>query len=305
MGYQLEIRHIKYFLAVAEDLHFRKAAEKLNISQPALSKQIKELEDHTGIQLFKRNNRTVLLTDAGIYLKQELTGYFSGLSQVFNHAKLIEKGLIGELRIGYIGSAMENFIPEFLEYFKAKHSEVIFNLEELENQNQLDSLVNNKIDIGFVRQENLPESIESFKISEESFSLAVSDDHFIDINSFESLRQFREDSFILFSQENNPDYYKKIMDIFDYNNFQPKTFHNTINHQTVLNLVSKGYGVAIIPNSLTLTEVEGIRFIDLSYLPQKTSLSLIWNKDNRNPIIKKFTHLIKEIVQEKDALVLS
>ena len=166
-------------------------------------------------------------------------------------------------------------------------------------------MLSNKIDIGFVRQENYTESVETFKISEESFSLVVYDSHYIDVNSFESLRQFRDDSFILFNQKNNPDYFKKIMDIFDYCNFQPKTSHNTINHQTVFNLVSKDYGVAIVPNSLTLKEVKGVRFIDLSYLPQKTSLSLIWNKENRNPIIKKITILIKEIVLEKYALELS
>ena len=114
MSNQLELRHIKYFLAVAEDLHFRKAAERLFISQPGLSRQIKKMEDELGIQLFERHNRKVTLTQAGTYLRDEYQTIIKSLIKVQNHAQLLHKGQEGELKIGYIGSAMHKIIPAFL-----------------------------------------------------------------------------------------------------------------------------------------------------------------------------------------------
>ena len=98
MGNQIELRHIRYFLAVAEELHFRKAAERLYISQPGLSRQIKQMEDDLGIKLFERNNRKVNLTKVGLYLKTELSRKLKNLDHIFNHAKLLHEGKNGILK---------------------------------------------------------------------------------------------------------------------------------------------------------------------------------------------------------------
>ena len=133
MGYQLELRQIEYFLALAEELHFRKASEKLYISQPGLSKQIKEIESLTGIQLFDRHNRKVQLTNAGKYLQTELTKQIRELKQTLANAKLIHEGLKGELKICYVGSAMQQIIPQLMIDFKARNSDILFHLHELDN----------------------------------------------------------------------------------------------------------------------------------------------------------------------------
>jgi len=104
MSNQIEFRHLKYFLAVAEDLHFRKAAERLYISQPGLSRQIKQMEDDLGIKLFERHNRKVELTEVGKYLKKEIKGNLKRLDDILNYAKLLNDGIDGNLKFGYVGS---------------------------------------------------------------------------------------------------------------------------------------------------------------------------------------------------------
>ena len=123
MSNQIEFRHIKYFLAVAEDLHFRKAAERLFISQPGLSRQIKQMEDDLGIKLFERHNRKVALTKPGKYLQKELAKNLKNLEHIFKHAKLLNDGVGGDLKFGYVGSAMQEIIPNLLVQFRKEHPE--------------------------------------------------------------------------------------------------------------------------------------------------------------------------------------
>ena len=113
MGYQTELRHIRYFLALAESLHFRKAAEKLFISQPGLTRQIQQMEQLLGIQLFTRNNKQVTLTPAGKFLQKELSTISQQLDQVIQQARRIAEGVDGNISISYVGSAMQNIFPQF------------------------------------------------------------------------------------------------------------------------------------------------------------------------------------------------
>ena len=122
MSYQIELRHLRYFLAVAEELHFRKAAEKLFISQPGLSRQIKLIEEELGVILFERHNRKVVLTKVGAYLKGEFELQLKTLSHTLENAKLLHDGKKGALKIGYVGSAMQDVIPNLLISFEKNHN---------------------------------------------------------------------------------------------------------------------------------------------------------------------------------------
>ena len=198
MSYQLELRHLRYFLAVAEELHFRKAAERLFISQPGLSKQIKELEQHLDLQLFDRHNRKVALTPAGAYLKKELSHYFNGLEQIIEHSKLLDRGIVGNLKLGYVGSAMQQIIPDLLLAFRNLHPKILFSLKEMDNQKQIDNLQMQEIDIGFVRLERVPNDLEITPIEEDTFSLVLPVNHPLNSDNFTDLSQLKNESFIMF-----------------------------------------------------------------------------------------------------------
>ena len=286
-GNQLELRHLKCFLAVAEDLHFRKAAERLYISQPGLSRQIKQMEANLGIVLFKRHNRKVELTKAGIYLKKELTRNLKNLDDIFNHAKLLNDGLGGDLKLGYVGSAIIKIIPELLLQFRKGHNNIIFTLKEMDNKKQIESLLALDIDLGFVRTEHVPKDIEILPVLKESFCLVLPKKHSINKDNFKNLKQLEHESFILFDPEYSPTYFEKLMRIFSDSGFVPIISHNTIHASSIYKLVENNFGVSIVPKSLKLENSKYLRFIELEAVSQKTTLSVIWNRQNTNPVLKK------------------
>ena len=292
MGNQLEFRHFRYFLAVAEDLHFRKAAERLYISQPGLSRQIKQMEDSLGISLFERHNRKVELTKAGKYLQKELAGSFIRFDELLEHAKLLNDGIDGNLKLGYVGSAMQKAIPEILIQFRKKHPNVLFSLKEMDNTKQIQGLLNQEIDIGFVRLERVPRGLEMFSILEDTFSLVLPKSHKIDEQNFKGLSQFKDEPFILFDASYSESYYEKVMQIFDDSGFCPIVSHNTVNASSIYRLVENSFGVSIVPTSLKFGFNMEIKFIELKDIPQRTTLRIVWNNMNTNPVLQNILNVI-------------
>ena len=292
MGYQIELRHMRYFLAVAEELHFRKAAEKLFISQPGLSRQIKTLEDALGIVLFERHTRKVVLTKVGEYLKIEFSMQIKMLSHTLENAKMLQDGKQGALKIGYVGSAMQEVIPNLLLNFEKKHPNILCNLKEIDNQQQLEALLSFSLDIGFVRLERVPRALEIKPILKENFCLVLPTDHEIDSSNFKSLGQFKEESFILFDAQYSASYHEKVMQIFDDCGFTPLNSHNTIRSSSIFKLVENKLGISIVPKSLAQKRGHQIKFIELDLIAQKTTLSVIWNKKNTNPMLKEVLQLL-------------
>lgn len=292
MNYQIELRHIRYFLAVAEELHFRKASEKLFISQPGLSRQIKILEEELGVILFERHNRKVVLTKVGEYLQKEFTGQLKSLKSTLDNAKLFQKGKKGEFKIGYVGSAMQNVIPDLLLNFEKINPDVVFHLKEVDNQKQIEDLLSFAIDIGFVRLERVPINLEVKTILKENFCLVLPENHPINNENFQSLKQFESSSFILFDANYSASYYEKVMQIFDDCNFTPLVSHNTIHSSSIFKLVENNFGISIIPKSLAKKRGYQIKFIELDKVSQQTTLSLVWNKKNNNPILNEVLALL-------------
>lgn len=292
MKHQLEYRHLRYFLAVAEELHFRKAAEKLYISQPGLSRQIKQMEDDLDVKIFERHNRKVKLTPVGKYLQSELTKNLRDLNDIFIHAKLLHDGINGNLKFGYVGSAMQEVIPKILPEFTKKHPNIIFSLNEMDNRSQIEALLNREIDIGFVRLERVPRGLEIKPIFEDTFSLVLPKSHAINPSNFKDLKQLKNESFILFDRSYSESYFEKVMQIFDYSGFTPLVSHNTVNASSIYRLVENNFGVSIVPTSLKLGYDMQIKFIELKNIPQRTTLKIVWNNSNPNPILMNFLNLI-------------
>lgn len=297
MSNQLEFRHFRYFLAVAKELHFRKAAERLYISQPGLSRQIKQMEANLDVKLFDRNNRKVALTKAGHYLKKELEINFKRLDDILSQAKLLNDGIDGNLKIGYIGSAMQKLIPEFLLKFRDTNANTLVNLTELDNNSQIQALLHEEIDIGFVRLERVPEALEMHSVLEETFSLVLPKEHPIDASNFTKLSQFKEEHFILFDASYGESYYEKVMQIFDDSGFYPAILHSTVNASSIYRLVENNFGISIVPTSLQGGYNLDVKFIELNTIRQRTTLKIVWNRKSTNPLVESFLNVVNDFVK--------
>ena len=297
MSNQIEHRHLRYFLAVAEELHFRKAAEKLFISQPGLSRQIKQMEQDLGVTLFERNNRRVALTKTGDYLQKELQINLKNLEDILAHSKLIHHGKEGHLTLGFVGSAMLQIIPAILKQFNSKFPKVMFKLEEMDNQKQIEGLLSQEIDVGFVRLERVPRSLEIHTVLKETFCLVLPKNHPVNKRNFKNLSQFKDSPFILFDPEYSASYYEKVMQIFDGCGFAPIISHNTIHASSIYKLVENNLGISIVPKSLQFGYDMNVKFIELDAIPQRAFLSIAWSKNNRNPMLQNILQLINPPIE--------
>ncbi len=288
----MELRHLHYFKAVAEELNFRKAADRLFISQPGLSRQIRQLEEELSVTLFDRDQRNVSLTAAGSYLKAEVDFLLNHLETIKGQLNQIQAGKIGELRIGFLGSASNQIIPRLMSKLNAYQPLVNVNLEELSNSLQVEMVQKDKLDIGFVRLNSVPDELEMKTIARDSFSLVVPTNHPIKAADFMSMNQFKEESFVLFSSDYSNFYYDQIIGICRDAGFSPKIQHKSVHALTIFKLVESGLGVAIVPTSIQEGYEINVRFMEIPDIPQFTELVVIWKTGNRNPVLKQVLALI-------------
>jgi DNA-binding transcriptional LysR family regulator len=288
----MELRHLIYFQAVAEELNYRKAAERLFISQPGLSRQIKQLEEMLGVQLFERDKKHVELTTSGSFLKGEVDFLINHLDSTKTQLKLIESGKVGELRIGFLGSASNRVLPDLLNRINGEQPMITTSLEELSNAVQVEMIQKDKLDLGFVRLASVPEDLEMRPILRDSFSIVVPQNHPIGESDFLSVSQFADESFILFSSDYSNYYYEQIISICRDSGFSPKIRHKSVHALTIFRLVENGLGIAIVPTSLKEGYDLGVRFMEIPGIPQFTELSIIWKPENRNPALIKVLPLL-------------
>jgi DNA-binding transcriptional LysR family regulator len=279
---------------LAEELHFRKAAEKLFISPSALSQQISQLENILGTELFERTNKRVSLTDAGSLLYTEVTQLFNKLNNTVNNLELLKKGSSGQIGIGFVASAMQSILPGLLKRFNREWPDIKFQLEELNNKEQLEALQQDEIDIGFMRSNQVAENMMIKSVLRETFSLVLPAGHPMTARKFRNIGQLKDESFILFPNDQSQLYYQQILHLCADHGFVPKISHKAIHAPAVFRLVENGMGLSILPTSLASGQVPGIRFIELKNIPQQTELYAVWKKDNGNPVLQFLLKLLNE-----------
>ncbi|MGY0040999.1 LysR family transcriptional regulator [Pedobacter sp. NJ-S-72] len=285
----MELRHLLYFKTVAEELHFTRAAAKLFISQPPLSRQIKELEEELNVQLFARNNKRVALTDAGKYFKTEVDAILSRLEESKSIARQIHLSVSGELKIGYISSVYQSYLAEILKLMRKEFPYVKTGLFEMPTITQIEALEQGKLDVGILRAPVLSEKLVVETLFFDPFVVVIplSEQKFKTSEELADL--LKKSPFIFFNKEFAPHYNNKLIEICKRMQFTPDITHEANNVHSILQLVEAGLGVSILPLSLKKQyDYLKISFIELDDIPVNTEVVVAYKHANRNPALKWF-----------------
>ncbi|RTE54684.1 LysR family transcriptional regulator [Arenibacter aquaticus] len=262
----MELRHIKYFIAVADELNFTKAAGKLCISQPPLSRQIKELENELGVRLFERNNKKVTLTEAGKYFKNEIVSQLQGLESIVLKTRKISENVNGEYSIGYISSTFSVKISELVQFLTEKYPFLKIKLYEVSSAKQILALEQNKLDLGIIRAPLISTKINSKLWFKDSYSLVFNNNL---IKNVEGLAEVKDQVFVFFNKDYAPVYYNSLVQICSQYGFIPNIVHESNNINSIIQLVRNGLGVSIVPSSIKNCH----RYSELSFLDLGSTLT--------------------------------
>ena len=282
----MELRHLKYFLKLAEELSFVRAADKLFISQPPLSRQIKELETELGATLFERNNKRVILTDAGKYYQKEIQELVQNLERINLTTKKISQNQSGEFRIAYVSSTFSGDISELLQFLSDKYPYVNFRLYEVPTVKQIAALEEGKIDFGIIRAPLHSPKIDSQLWFKDSFSIVFNLNKYT-IASEEDLAHLKEETFVFFNKQYAPYFYDALLQICAQYVFNPKVVHESNNISSIIQLVKNGLGISIVPTAIKKSHnYPELEFVELKKTALFTDILLATPKGNPSEISK-------------------
>ncbi|QNN40375.1 LysR family transcriptional regulator [Pedobacter roseus] len=285
----MELRHLLYFKTVAEELHFTRAANRLFISQPPLSRQIKELEEELQVQLFKRSNKQVTLTNAGKYFMAEVDALFARLEESKELVRKIHTGVSGELKIGYISSVYQSHLAEILKSMQKEFPYLKTSLFEVPTLTQIKELEEGRLDVGILRAPVLSEKLKVESLFFDPFVVVIplTDQEFLSEEAFVNF--LKTSPFIFFNKDFAPQYNQKLIEICQRMGFTPDITHEANNVHSILQLVEAGLGVSILPSSLKNQYAQlKVAYITLDDIPVDTEVVLAYKESNQNPALEWF-----------------
>ncbi|WP_210465932.1 LysR family transcriptional regulator [Rufibacter roseolus] len=291
----MELQQIKYFLALAQELHFWNTAEKMFITQSALSRQIKALEEDLGVQLFERSKRNVKLTQAGVFLRDRWLPLLEEINRMHRQARKIHEGAYGSISIGYPGSVAYGFLPEFISSIAQTLPELKVELVEPTDISFEQLLLNYQMDLAFRRDPAENPALQSISLYSEHFALAVPQIHRLRQDNFKGLQEVKDEKFILSGLHHQTLYVKGLRQIFKEYGFTPNVYIESDFGGMILSLVARGLGVTILPSSYSFGAPPDVRFINL---PHKANLYVTWRREDTSPVLTNVLKQVQETAQK-------
>ncbi|OUY06207.1 cis,cis-muconate-binding transcription regulator CatM [Acinetobacter populi] len=292
----MELRHLRYFVTVVEEQSISKAAEKLCIAQPPLSRQIQKLEEELDIQLFERGTRPVKVTEAGLFFYEHAVQILTHAAQASSMAKRIAT-VSHTVRIGYVGSLLYGLLPEIIYLFRQKNPEIHIELIECGTKDQIDALKQGKIDLGFGRLKISDPAIRRIVLRKERLKLAIHKNHHLNkfIDSGIYLSQIVDEPILLYPLSQKPNFSTFIQSIFTDLGLMPSKFSETREIQLAMGLVAAGEGICIVPESALDIGMKNLMYLPILDADAYSPISLaIRNMDHSN-YIPKILGCIQEV----------
>ncbi|MFZ6673494.1 LysR family transcriptional regulator [Undibacterium sp. Xuan67W] len=291
----LELRQLRYFLAVADEMHFGRAASKLHMTQPPLSQAIQALEASLGAALFTRSTRSILLTAAGHALLPEARRI---VLQTQNLAQLVQRaanGASGHLSLAFVSVADYSVLPPYLREFRHAHPAVAIELREATSDVQFSALERGEIDVGLMIPpvpDYLTSTLNYQKVLSEPLILAIPDS-LSQHKKSASLQDFKQHPLIIFPRKIAPALHDLILGCFREASLTPEIGQEAIQMQTIIGLVSAGMGIALVPQSVSNLKRAGVTYLNLPELSAAVEIGVAWRKDNASPVLRAFLNLLR------------
>jgi DNA-binding transcriptional LysR family regulator len=291
----MELRQIRSFLSIAETLHFGRTAEMIHLSQPALSLQIRALEDEIGVRLFERNRRKTALTAAGVAFREDARGALLRLDQAVYKANLAANGKLGILRIGFISTAGNEIVPTIIRQFRELNAEVEFSLRNILTTDQIQMLETGSLDIGFLR---LPigghSDLEVVTVHREPFALVVPSSHKLAKRKRVRLREASGQDFVMYERTHAPGFHDLIFGMLRDAGVIPNVCQTAGEMPTLISLVDSGMGVAILPASTVKRSIASVVACEISDKIPMSEIGIAVRRGERAPVVDNFRSLALE-----------
>ncbi|EJJ30328.1 LysR family transcriptional regulator [Rhizobium sp. CF142] len=286
----MELRHLRYFIAVAEELNFTRAARKVGIGQPPLSNQIRDLENEIGAPLFRRLSNGAELTEAGGAFLPEARAILLQAEQAKQSALRAARGQSGRLRVGFTSSAVFNpVVPAIVNAFREKYAAVKFSLEEAPTTQLLERLDGEELDAVFIRPGSGDElQVRCQLLAEDPMVIVVPVKHPLSEMRTLRLDALARESFVLFPREAGAGFFDDIMAACRRAGFEPQLGQSAPQITSIASLIAVGLGVSIVPADMTKINVPGVRYIAIAGEAPTARLALATRRDERSSIIRNF-----------------
>ena len=292
----MELRHLRYFIAVAEDLGFRKAAARLGISQPPLSLKIRELETELGAKLFRRNSRHVEITPSGRLLLEEARSILSRTDSLVRRLQQAGRGELGSLSVGFFpGADLTISFTEIIRAFSKRHPAVDLEMHQLSSREQVRALVERRIDIGFVRPPVEDPQLATDVVLREPLVVALPVRHRCASRSIVPLKLLAAERYVAPSRDRAGSFMDVIINYARSAGVVLNVVHEVEYAQILLSFVAADMGIAIVPKSFSTNERPGVIYRQLQPRPPHLTLLAAWRKEDDQPLIREFRAVVANV----------
>jgi DNA-binding transcriptional LysR family regulator len=284
----MKLHFIRYFIVLAEELHFGRAARRLAITQPPLSAAIKLLEEELQVQLLERSSKRVELTAPGAAFLAEARQALERVDRAGRVAKAVANGARGRLDIGMTGSMIYRGVPAIVKRFEKSYPGVDLVLAEMSTGEQMQALLNGQLHAGFINGSAIPPQLKSIKLADDEFVLCLPKSHRMVGARSVDLQELAGEKFVMFARDVAPANHDNVIAIFNRAGVHPRTIHAARQWLTVIAMVSHGLGVAIVPRSLTRSLAGGVSFVRIRGSQLTASAMLAWNPERPSAALSAF-----------------
>jgi DNA-binding transcriptional LysR family regulator len=295
----MELRTLRYFVMLAEELHFGRAARRLAITQPPLSLAIRRLEEELGVTLFARTRRRVALTHAGTTFLEQARFILARTGEAVQLAQAADRGEIGRLAIGYMSASIFTLLPAVLREFAARHPGVRLDLRELTLPQQIAALRAGELHAGFVRPPVTDAELTSELLLEEPLRVALPTGHPLAARSRIRATRLAGEPFVMFQRAPGLVLHDLVLGFCLQQGFTPRVAQEASQTHAVVGLVSAGIGVALVPASAQEIRLRGVEFRPLAEKSPAVGTCLAWRRDDTSPVLRAFAETARRVARQR------